>query len=128
MDLYEMGLKLIYVGGNTVSPITQKQMNMIRNVEHILQEHFTGKTKQDAFLWLRDKVPLASQKILQRSEPLITIRSITKYEPYMSAETNILEQIAKHSPPEQGYYTIEDIDNNIQYLSSIMNGKKEENN
>jgi hypothetical protein len=40
-----------------MKPVTEKQMVAINNVEKVLRVKFEGKTKQDAFLWMRENMP-----------------------------------------------------------------------
>lgn len=107
-----------------MNPVTVNQMNMIKKVQLILEETFTGRTKQDAFLWLRDRVPKAEKRLEElalehQNRQQIQVRSITEYKPYMSSIPNPLEQIRKHSP-DYSCFSVEDIDRNIEFLMTMM--------
>jgi hypothetical protein len=45
--------------------ITEKQQYAIKVIEDILSIEFDGFTRQDAFLWLRENVPLAGKRLAQ---------------------------------------------------------------
>lgn len=46
-----------------MNPVTSNQLQMIKKVECIIGETFCGKSKQEAFLWLREYVPKAENII-----------------------------------------------------------------
>lgn len=45
-----------------MSPVTDKQVYAIKQVEKTLQVKFVGRTKQDAYLWLQEHVPKAKDR------------------------------------------------------------------
>jgi|SRR6185312_16153346 len=49
-----------------MNPITDKQMYAIHEIERTLMIKFLGESKQDAWLWLQEYVPLAKEKYVAR--------------------------------------------------------------
>ena len=64
----------------SMKPITDKQKHAIKIIENNMGITFSGKTKQDAFIWLQEFVPKLQQTIALQSEisVLKNIDSLTK--------------------------------------------------
>ena len=67
------------------NPVTDKQTLMIKKVQLLLNEKFEGSSKQEAYLWLRDRVPLAENRYDELTKiPLAKLRGVQSASQYMS--------------------------------------------
>lgn len=59
-----------------MNSITIKQIQAIKEIEKLMGFSFTGKTKQDAFLWLQENVPKAQKLFIANHTSLSELQHI----------------------------------------------------
>lgn len=82
-----------------MNPITDKQAYAIKQVEKTLQIKFEGENKQDAYLWLQKRIPLAKERYtMQRSvEELSQFGNDTHNQSIGLRSMNLLDSRTTHT-------------------------------